>query len=85
MGGEAWGGRSSPVEEEHAGGRGDAAERNPSSLGALGWCGLGQKEEEEEGYKREVVARPLLLAAARIQEEESTGHRRASSHAWGRR
>ena len=36
-------------------GRGGFVSSNTSSLGALGWCGLGQKEEGSEWVKRGVV------------------------------
>ena len=84
-GGDSWGFRRSPEKRNHTGGRGGAPVMNSSGLGALGWWCLGQKEEKGEGYKREVVARPLLPAMVRIEGEESTGRRRASSRAWGRR
>ena len=34
---------------------------NTSSLGALVWCGLGQKGEEEEGFKMAKVVLAFAL------------------------
>ena len=56
----------------------------PSSLGALGWCDLGRKEEEREGYKRVAVARALPSVVVRIEEGRPSGaDGRAPAHGNG--
>ena len=65
MGEEPWGGRSSPEMARSAGGDGGLAGSRTGSLVALGWCGVGQKEEEEEGYKMGAVVVALMVGNGR--------------------
>ena len=81
---KARGRRTSPETDELAVGNGGMAGMIPSSLGALGWCDLGQKEEEREGYKRVAVARALPSVVVRIEEGRPSGaDGRAPAHGNG--